>query len=173
MRRPRGWVAIVGSAIVLALLVVLFPPWRARAVRTTTRYAAVAGVAPAILIDTIGWGLSFEPLFAAPRAPMPATEMRRLSERAVAGDAGARAKLRGVMEPFERRYNAPEVIRTSGELWRDSVLAVARVPAVSSYDVTFSIDDRWLAARLIAIAAAASLLEYRRQRRRVVTRITT
>ena len=133
----------------------------------------MAGVAPATLIDTVTWGLSFEPLFAAPQAPMAAAELRRLSERAVAGDLGARAELRRVMDPFERKYNAPEVIRTSGEIWRDSVLAAAGVPAVSSYDVTFSIHDAWLAARLIAIAAVASLLEYRRQRRHRVIRITT
>lgn len=173
MRRPRGQVANIGGAIVLALVSVLFPPWRARAIRSTTRYAAVAGVAPATLIDTIGWGLAFEPLFAAPRAPMPAAEARRLAERAAAGDLGARAQLQRVMDPFERRYGAPEVIRTSGELWRDSVLAAAGVPAVSSYEVTFFIDDRWLAARLMAIAAAASLLEYRRRRRHRVTRVTS
>jgi len=172
VRRPRAQVAIVGGAIALALLTLLFPPWRARAIRSTTRYAAVAGVAPALVIDTVEWGLSFEPLFGAPRAPMAAAEARRLAERARAGDLGARAELRRVLEPFEQRYNAPEVIRTGGELWRDSVLAVAGVPSVSSYDVTFSVDDRWLSARLVAIAAAASLLEYWRQRRRPVTRIT-
>jgi hypothetical protein len=173
VRLARGQVAIIGGAIVLALLAVLFPPWRARVIRSTTRYAAVAGVAPAILIDTVAWSLSFEPLFVPPRAPILAAEQRRLAERAASGDTAARAQLRRVMEPFERRYNAPEVIRTSGELWRDSVLAVARVPAVSSYDASFFIDDWRLATRLMVIAAVAGLLEYRRRRRSWVTRITS
>lgn len=166
MRQLNGRVAIVGGAVILAVLCLLFPPWRARAIRTTTRYAAVRGVEPATVLDTISWSLSFEPLFAPPRAPLSAMELRRLAERAASGDVGARTVLRRAMDPFEQKYNAPEVIRTSGELWRDSVLAAAGVPAASSYEANFWIDNRWLAARLVALVAIASLVDYRRRRRR-------
>lgn len=165
VRKPPGRIAIVAGALVLAFLCVLFPPWRARAIRTTTRYAAVPGVAPASITDTVVWALSFEPLFSPPRSPLTATEMNALAERAAHGEARARATLRETMDAFERRYHAPEIIRTGGELWRDSVLATAGVPAVSSYAASFTLDDRWIAARLIAIAALAALLERWRLRR--------
>lgn len=91
--------------------------------------------------------------------------MRALAERAVSGDARARATLHATMDAFEQRYRAPEIIRTSGELWRDSVLAAAGVPAVSSYTASFTLDDRWIAARLIAIVGIGALLERWRLRR--------
>jgi len=151
--------------MVLAVLSVLFPPWRARAIRTTIRYAAVPGVAPATDVDTIIWNLSFEPLFSPPRSPLAAAEMNSLAVRAASGDARARASLRATMGAFEQRYHAPEIIRTNGELWRDSVLMSAGVPAVSSYAASFTLDDRWIAARLTAIAAIAVFLEWWRVRR--------
>lgn len=152
--------------MVVAALAVLYPPWSVRAIRTTTRYAAVAGVAPATVVDTVSWSLSFESIFSHPRAPLTGSEMSALAHRAMAGDQNARAELRRVMVPFEQRYRAPEVIRTSGEIWRDSVLAAAGIPAVSSYDASFSLDEPWIAARLLAIAVIALLLESRRVGRR-------
>jgi hypothetical protein len=164
VRQPAGRITIA-AAVVIALLTVIFPPWRARAIRTTTRYAAVSGVAPATVIDTITWRLSAAPLFAPPRAPLPGSVTHALALRSMAGEPAARAELRRVMEPFEQRYHAPEIIRTVGEVWRDSVLAVAGVPAVSSYDASFAIDELGLAGRLIAVATIAAFVEYRRVRR--------
>jgi hypothetical protein len=165
VRQPIGRIAIVAVATLLATLSLLFPPWSARAVRTTTRYAAVAGVAPATVVDTITWSLSFASLLDPPRVPLSGDDMQALAHRSMSGDANARAALRRVMDPFERRYHVPEVLRTSGEIWRDSVLATAGIPAFSSYDAAFALDEGWIAARLIAITAIALLLERRRFRR--------
>jgi len=159
----RHRLPIVVGALIIALLVMLFPPWLARAIRTTTRYAAVPGVVPVTVIDTVVWSLSFEPLYAPPRPALDAERMRTLATRSFKGDTSARAELRRETGAFEQRFGAPEVLRTTGELWRDSVLAVAGIPSLSSYSVTFALDDRRLAMRLAAIAAIALLLDYRRR----------
>lgn len=165
MRQPPGRIAIVAVATVLAILSVLFPPWRARAIRTTTRFAAVSGVAPATIVDTVEWSLSFVSIFAPPRAPLSGGEMRALAVRSLSGDSMARDELRRRTEPFERRYHAPEIIRMDGEVWRDSVLAVAGIPAISSYEASFALADGWIAARLIAIVVIACYVDYRRRLR--------
>jgi hypothetical protein len=156
---------IVAGAGVLALLVLLFPPWRARAIRTTTRYAATPGVEPSTLIDTVTWPIQFAPIFAAPRAALPGAAMRDLAQRSLGGDPSARAELRRRTSGVEQRYHAPEVLRTDGEIWRDSVLTAAGIPATSSYDLTFSVDQRWLALRLALLAVLALGLDYRGRRR--------
>lgn len=167
MKRDRGRQLITGAALVLALAVLLFPPWNARAIRMTTRYAAMPGVAPATVVDTVAWVLRASPLFAPPHAVLPASEMYRLATRAIAGDTSAKRRLLLITEPFERRVGAPEILRTSGELWRDSVLAAAGVPSVSAYDVTFAVDDVGIALRLAAVAIAAVVLDRRRPAARV------
>jgi hypothetical protein len=164
-RRQRKFVA----AAVIAGLLVLFPPWRARAIRTTTRYAAAANVAPAIVVDTIAWLLPFEPLYAPPRATLTGDRMRDLAARSMAGDRVARSELLDSTARFEPRLHIPEVLRTDGELWRDSVLRAAGVPAMSSYDLTVTIDQRWLATRLVVLGIVVWLLELRIRKRVVPT----
>ena len=159
----RGRLPIVVGALIIALLLLVFPPWHARAIRTTTRYAAIPGVAPVTVIDTIIWTLAFEPLYAPPRPMLDGERMRALAARSFQGDTGARAELRQRAGAFEQRFRAPEVLRTAGELWRDSVLSIAGIPSLSSYYVTFTLDDRWLAARLAALATIALVLDYRRR----------
>jgi hypothetical protein len=160
--------AIVAVASTLALLLLIFPPWRARAIRTTTRYAAVSGVAPAIAIDTITWPLSFAPLYSAPQAPLSGDRMRELASRVANGDTSARRVLRRATADRERRVHVPDVLQTGGELWRDSVLTAAGIPASSSYDLTFAIDQPWLAARLAVVALLAVLVDYRMRRKSVI-----
>jgi hypothetical protein len=155
----------ISAVATLALLALLFPPWRARAIRTTTRYAAISGVAPSIVVDTIDWLLPFAPVYAPPRATLSGDRMRELSARAVRGDPEARRILRDSTRPIERRYRAPEVLRTDGALWRDSVLSLAGIPAISSYDLAFTIDERWVAARLSALALVGVLVERWARRR--------
>ena len=92
--------------------------------------------------------------------------MRELAQRSLGGDTSARAELRRRTTGVERRYHAPEVLRTDGEIWRDSVLAAAGIPATSSYDLTFFIDQRWLALRLAILALIALALDYRARRRK-------
>lgn len=153
---------ITGVALALALAILLFPPWTARAIRSTTRYAAMQGVAPATLVDTVVWTLRAFPVFAPPRAPVSARVMRALAARSLAGDSLAKRELVGLTEPFERRVGAPEILRASGELWRDSVLAAAGIPSLSAYDVTFAIDDIGIVLRLASVALAAFILDLRR-----------
>jgi len=150
----------------VAVLALVFPPWRARAIRTSTRYAAVSGVAPSTVVDTIDWLIPFAAIYAPPRTLLTGDRMRELASRAVAGDSDARRRLRDSSADVERRYHAPEVLRTGGEVWRDSVLATAGIPAISSYDLAFAIDQRWVAARLAALALLAFALEWRAWRRR-------
>jgi hypothetical protein len=152
---------IVAGASVLALVVLLFPPWRARAIRNTTRYAATPGVEPSTLIDTVAWPIQFAPIFAPPRAALDGVAMHDLAQRSLSGDTSARAELRRRTTGVERRYHAPEVLRTDGEIWRDSVLTLAGIPATSSYDLTFSIDQGWLALRLVLLALIALALDHR------------
>jgi len=152
---------IVVSAIVVAALVFLFPPWRARAIRTTVRYGGVSGLAPSTVVDTIIWPLSFAPLYAPPRARLTGAQMQALAVRSMAGDTSARSALRRSTNDFERRYHVPEVLRTDGEIWRDSVLATAGISAIGSYDLAFTLDQRWLAARLAALALIAFMLDFR------------
>jgi len=121
------------------------------------RYAAVPGVAPATLIDTIQWTLALSPLFAPPRATLGEDQMRALATRALAGDTAAGAELRRATDPYEDRYHVPVMLRAPGALWRDSVLLRAGIPSLTSYGLTFVIDQRWLAARLIVLAAIALL----------------
>ena len=163
MKRDRGRLLITGSAVVIALVILLFPPWNARAIRTTTRYAAVQGVAPETLVDTITWRLRAFPLVAPPRAPLTASEMRSLAGRAQAGDTAARRRLIAPTEAFEKKVGAPEILRAAGELWRDSVLAAAGVPSVSSYEVTFVLDDAGIALRLAVLAFVAIAFDWRRR----------
>ena len=152
---------IVASAALLALIVLLFPPWRAQGIRTTTRYGAVRGLAPSVTTDTIVWLLPFMPIYAPPRAGLTADQMHDLASRSASGDATARATLRAATADVERRLRVPEVLRTDGALWRDSVLAAAGIPAMSSYDVSFSLDQRWLAGRLAVLALIAFILDLR------------
>jgi hypothetical protein len=162
MTRDRGRLAITGGAVVLALAVLLFPPWSARAIRTTSRYASVPGVAPATLVDTVRWSIRVLPLFAPPHPAISGAAMRDLAARAQSGDTVAKRQLVRLVEPFERRVGAPEILRTSGELWRDSVLAVAGMPSVSSYQASFALDDLGIALRLAAVALIALFLDRRR-----------
>jgi hypothetical protein len=122
-------------------------------------------VEPSTVIDTVAWPIQFAPIFARPRAAIAGAAMRDLAQRSLAGDTSARAELRRRTGGVERRYHAPEVLRTDGEIWRDSVLAAAGIPATSSYDLTFSIDQRWLALRLALLALIALALDYRARRR--------
>lgn len=162
LSRRRAIVAVAGT---IALLFLIFPPWRARAIRTTVRYAAVSGLEPAIVIDTIIWPLSFGPLYSPPRAPLSGNHMRDLAARVANGDTSARRLLREATAEKERGVHVPEVLRTDGELWRDSVLRAAGIPASSSYDLTFAIDQPWLAARLAAVALLALLIDSRLRRK--------
>ncbi len=164
---PRYRRLILLCIALVAVLALLFPPWRARAIRTTTRYAAVSGVAPSTVVDTIEWLIPFAPIYAKPRPLLAGDRMRALGSEAMHGDSSARRRLRDSTADVEQRYHAPEVLRTAGEVWRDSVLAAAGIPTISSYDLTFAIDQRWVAARLAALALAAFALERRRRRQRV------
>lgn len=159
MRPERGRLLITGAALALAILILLFPPWRARAIRTTTRYAAVENVAPATLIDTVVWSIRSLPIFAPPRLPLTSAEVRELARRARIRDRVARRRLVGEMDPFERRVGVPEILRTSGELWRDSVLAAAGMPSVSFYDVSFTLDDSAIALRLTLVLLLAFIVD--------------
>ena len=154
----------MGAGVVAGLLI-LFPPWHARAIRTTTRYAAVSQVAPAIVVDTVAWLLPFEPLYAPPRPTLTGDQMRSLAARSLAGDLAARAQLRESAAGFESRLHVPDILRTDGELWRDSVLRAAGVPAMSSYDLTVTIDEGWLAMRLSLLGLVVFLLELRFRKR--------
>lgn len=162
MKHDRGRLIITGAALVLALAILLFPPWTARAVRTTTRYAAVQGVAPATVVDTVSWSLRVYPLFSPPRARVDGLEMRDLATRAQAGDTAAKRELLDSTGAFERRVGVPEILRTSGELWRDSVLAAAGMPSVSAYQISFALDDVGIFMRLAAVVFVAVVLDRRR-----------
>jgi hypothetical protein len=163
---PRHRRLILLGLALVAVLALLLPPWRARAIRTTTRYAAVSGVTPSTVVDTIDWLIPFAPIYAPPRPLLTGDRMRELASRAVRGDTDARRRLRDSTMDVEQRYRAPELLRTMGEVWRDSVFAAAGIPAISSYDVAFTIDQRWVAARLAALALLAFALEWRGRRRR-------
>ena len=162
MKRDRGRLVVTGLALAIALAILLFPPWNARAVRTTTRFAAVQGVTPATVVDTVSWTLRAFPLFAPPRPEITALEMQNLATHAQAGDSVAKRRLIQLTGSFERRVDTPEILRTSGELWRDSVLAAAGMPSVSSYEVTFALDDVGIALRLAAVALIAVIVDRRR-----------
>ena len=161
MRIDRGRLLIAGTALALAVLILLFPPWYARAIRTTTRYAAVANVATATVIDTVIWTIRALPLFDPPKAPRTAAEGRELSRRAQTGDTAAIRRLLPMMDAFERRVKAPEILQTVGELWRDSVLSAAQIPSVSSYEVDFTLDDSVIALRLSVVLLIAFILDRR------------
>ena len=164
MLRHRRLILLgIASVAVLALL---FPPWRARAIRTTTRYAAVSGVVPSTVVDTIDWLIPFAPIYAPPQPRLNGDRMRQLAARAIRGDTEARQRIRDSTVDVEQRYHAPEVLRTRGEVWRDSVLGAAGIPAISGYDLAFSIDQRWVAARLAALALLGIAVEWRGRRRR-------
>ena len=93
--------------------------------------------------------------------------MLDLATRAMNGDSAARSTLRRATGEPERRLHVPEVLRTDGALWRDSVLTAARIPAVSSYDLEVVIDQRWLIARLAALALIAAIVDSRFRRKAV------
>ena len=95
--------------------------------------------------------------------------MRDLAARVMAGDRAARAELRESTGGYETRLRVPDILRTDGELWRDSVLRAAGVPGMSSYDLTITIDQRWLAARLIVLGMLVLLLELRVRKRAAPT----
>jgi hypothetical protein len=164
VRQLRQRPLIVVSASVLAFVLLLFPPWRARAIRTTTRYAGIAGVTPSTMVDTISWPLSFVALYPAPRASLPGERMRELVARSLKGDAASRDSLREATRALERRYKVPEVLRMDGELWRDSVLMAAGIPSLASYDLTFTLDQKWIVARLAALALIAYIVDFRSRR---------
>ena len=162
---PRHRRLILLGIALVAALVLVFPPWRARAIRITTRYGAVSGVAPSTVVDTIDWLIPFAPIYAPPRSRLTGDRMRDLSARAMRGDTEARQRIHDSVTVVEERYHAPEVLRTGGEIWRDSVLAAAGIPAISGYDLAFTIDQRWVAARLAALALLGVALEWRGRHR--------
>lgn len=163
---PRQRRLILLGVALVGVLALIFPPWRARAIRTTTRYAAVPGVAPSTVVDTIDWLIPFAPIFAPPHSRLSGDRMRELAARAIRGDSDARRRMRDSAIVVEQRYQAPEVLRTAGAVWRDSVLAAAGIPSISGYDLAFTIDQRWVAARLIALGLLAFALEWRGRRQR-------
>jgi hypothetical protein len=146
-RHERRW--LVAATLALATLLVTHPPWRATAIRHSTRYAGTPGVEPLTLVDTIPWTVPFAPRYAPPRDPRGATP-----------DASARSDV----AEFERRYGVPDVLRTAGAAWRDSVLAAAGIPAESSYRVTFTVDDGRLALRLALLVLAAAAVDWWQRR---------
>lgn len=166
MLRSRARLSLAVAASGLALLALIFPPWRATAIRTTTRYAAVPGLAPSTVVDTLVWPLQFAPLYAPPRPLLTGARMSALASSAMRGDTAARALLSRSTRDVERRAHAPEVLRADGALWRDSVLTAAGIPAMTSYDLSLRIDQPWLAARLAVLALVAFILDSRMRRRR-------
>jgi hypothetical protein len=155
---------VLAGLTLLSVVVVVFPPWRARAIRTTMRYTAVPGVAPSVLTDTLGWTLAFAPVYSPPHAALDGERMRQLATRSLSGDTAAAAELRRSTQEVERRYHAPDVLRAAGALWRDSVLARAGIPSITSYDLTFVVDQTWMAARLAVLAMVAFVLLWRKRR---------
>jgi hypothetical protein len=105
-----------------------------------------------MLVDTLRWTIAFAPLYSPPHAALLGPRMQQLAIRSLSGDTAAGNELRRSTEHVERDYHAPEVLRAAGALWRDSILARAGIPSVTSYDLTFSIDQRWMAARLTVLA---------------------
>ena len=133
---------VVAATLALEGLLLAYPPWRAEAVRTTTRYTA-GGVAALALTDTVRWSLGFAAIFSPPRAPFPSSRLRDASLSPAARDS-----LRRQLETFEQRYQVPDQLRFAGASWRDSVLADAGIPSSSAYDATFVIDTGRLALRM-------------------------
>lgn len=124
----------------------------------------MSGVAPSTVTDTLDWALAFAPVYAPPRAAIDGSRMRLLATRSLSGDTIAAAELRRSTTRVERKYQVPEVLRAAGALWRDSVLAVAGIPSVTSYDVSFALDGRWMAARLMVLLVAGLILVRVRRR---------
>lgn len=156
--RQRRAVIAAGA---LAVIVLLHPPWRAEAVRTTTRYGGTPGLAPLEVTDTVRWPVRWAPIYAPPRAPFTAAALRAASERALSGDTASRSAVRRLTEHFEERYGAPEGLRTAGTFWRDSVLASSGIRSGSTYEATFRIDNLALALRLTMVAALGALAWWR------------
>lgn len=143
----RRSLLVVG--LVAAMLLVLYPPWRATAVRRTTRYASVPGLQPFTLVDTVEWTLTFAPLYAHPRLPS--------ASRTVGAATGAvPGEQRRAVQDLERQYDVPEVLRSSGAEWRDSILGRAGIPSASTYEAEFTIDRARLALRLATLALLAA-----------------
>jgi hypothetical protein len=117
-------------------------------------------------VDTIDWLVPFAAIYAPPRPWLTGDRMRELAARAIAGDSAARRRLSDSTTDVEQRYHAPEALLADGEVWRDSVLTAAGIPAVSSYDLAFTIDRGWVAARLVVLALLGLSLEWRSRRRR-------
>ena len=149
----------------------LYPPWRATAIRITTRYGNVEGMQAQSVVDTVEWPLEFAPIAAAPRTPFTTTELQQIVIRAHRGDSTARDELRLTTQSFEERYHVPEALRASAAFWRDSVLSAAGIPSVTTYHVTFAIDDARLALRLGLLGAVAMVTEWKAVRRRSSRRL--
>ena len=139
--------------LVSALLIVLYPPWRATAVRTSVRYSAAPGVEPFTLVDTVHWTLSFAPAYARPRFLADAAPLDPPAGRILT--AAVREERLRALEEFERRYQVPQVLRTNGASWRDSILSSAGIPSASSYEASFTLDGARLALRLVVLAIFA------------------
>ena len=156
----RAQVRLIGTAAAVAVLVALHPPWRATGVRTVTRFASAPGVEPATIVDTVEWALPFAPVYARPRAPARPAASRVLSP----GDS----RYRSDMAEFERRYKVPEMLRSAGAAWRDSILGRAGIPSGTVYEASFSVDGGRLALRLamLALVTASGAYWLRRRRRR-------
>ena len=157
--RSRSQRRVLAAALVAALLVAAHPPWRATAVRTSTRHAGVPNVEPVTLVDTIEWTLAFAPLYARPRSPSDPTLARQVDER-------ARRERQAAIERFEHKYKVPEILRTAGAAWRDSILGRAGIPSASSYAARFAVDRARLALRLAVVALLGAASYYWMSRRR-------
>ena len=166
MDRSRWY--LLALALASALLIVVYPPWRASAVRTTVRYASASGAEPFTLVDTVHWTLSFAPAYARPRFPASAAPLDPPTGRDTT--TAAREKRLRALDEFERRYHVPQVLRTSGASWRDSILSSAGIPSASSYEASFVVDRARLALRLAAVGIIAVVADrvLRRRRRREV-----
>jgi hypothetical protein len=130
-------------------LVVLHPPWIAKAVLTRMSFRGFPSVPPTTIIDSATWRVPFAAVYSPPTLDLPVGDLAEYQRRLLAGDTAAASEWQGRTEAIERRYRVPPKLRS---VWGRDTRAVAFTSSIVS--TRFEIDRVRLGIYLLAIAVA-------------------
>jgi hypothetical protein len=154
---------LLAVAAGIAILIVLHPPWIARAVAMRMNFDGFPTARPTTVVDTVEWAVPFAPIYARPTLSLDTREFKAYQARLSKGDTAAAREWQREIEGIERRYRVPDTLRSE---WSMNTTGTAPIVAYRRKIVSaqFEIDAARLGVYLlvvIAVTAVAAVLTSR------------
>jgi hypothetical protein len=148
--------AILAAGAGLAALIVLHPPWIARAVAMRMSFEGFPAVRPTTVVDTVEWALPFAPIYDRPSLSLDAQQFAAYETRLSKGDTSAAREWQYRIEGIERRYRVPDSLRSE---WSMNTAGPGPIVAYRRKIVSadFEVDVARLGVYLLVVVAATAV----------------